>query len=89
MSQQFKRIHGYVTLKVSDLYKELNGDPKEYTERLRYVMDRVSCQGRVGVVIEYDLLVLDPKWEVVRKILQDNHLNHQMYGCSQAGYIQH
>ena len=63
MSQQFKHIHGYVTLKVSDLYKELNGDPKEYTERLRYVMDRVSCQGRVGVV---------------RKILQDNHLNRQM-----------
>ncbi len=54
-----------------------------------YVIDRVSCQGKVGVVIEYDLLVLDPKWEVVRKILQDNHLNYQMYGCSQAGYIQY
>ena len=64
MSQQFKRIHGYVTLKVSDLYEKLNGDPKEYAERLRYVMDRVSYQGKVGVVIEYDYpcLILNGKW---------------------------
>ena len=89
MDQQFKHIHGYVTLKVSDLYEKLKGDPKEYAERLMYVMDRVSHQGKVGVVIEYDLPVLDHKWEVVRKILQDNHLNYQMYGCSRAGYIQY
>ena len=73
MSQQFKPIHGYITLKVSDLYEKLRGDPKEYAERLRYIMDRVSCQGKVGVVIEYDLPVLDHKWEVVRKILQAHY----------------
>ena len=59
VSQQFKYIHGYVTLKVSDLYEEMRGDPKECAERLMYVMDRVSHQGKAGVVIEYDVPVLD------------------------------
>ena len=71
-------------------YKVVESDvPGWQDSDAKYVMDRVSCQGKVGVVIEYDLIVLDPKWEVVRKILQDNHLNYQMFGCSQAGYIQY